>query len=157
MEFISTALTHWHWLTLGVLLFAIELFAPTSFLLWPAIAAILTGLVTWLLPTMGWQLQFALFALLSISVTLAGRHFYKNKSGHGTSHPNLNRRGDSIKGRVITLQEPIINGVGNVMIDDTRWRLVGPDLPAGATLIVTGTDGASLVVEEQSSENPPPQ
>ncbi len=140
-------LTYWHWLTLGVVLFAIELFFPTSFLLWPAIAAIITGLCTWLLPAMGWQLQVALFALLAVAVTLAGRHFYKNKPESTTSHPTLNRRGDSIKGRVITLEEPIVNGVGSVMIDDTRWRLVGKDAPAGTTLKVTGTEGSSLTVE----------
>ena len=140
-------LTHWHWLTIGVVLFVFELFAPTSFLLWPAIAAVITGLFTWLLPTMGWQLQLALFALLAVAVTLAGRHFYKNKPDSTTSHPTLNRRGDSIKGRVITLEEPIVNGVGSVRIDDTRWRLIGQDAPAGTKLIVTGTEGSSLTVE----------
>lgn len=148
MDFIGTDLTHWHWLTIGVLFFAVEIFAPTSFLLWPAIAAIVTGLCTWLLPTMGWQLQLALFALLAVAVTLAGRHFYKNKAGSDTSHPTLNRRGDSIKGRVITLKEPIVNGVGSVMIDNTRWRLIGPDCPADTKLVVTGSEGSSLVVSE---------
>lgn len=143
-------LTFWHWLTIGVALFAIELFAPTNFLLWPAIAAIITGIFTWLLPDMGWQLQLALFALLAIAVTLAGRHFYKNSPDETTSHPTLNRRADSIKGRVITLEKPIVNGVGSVMIDDTRWRLIGEDAPAGTKLTVTGSDGSSLTVQKQS-------
>lgn len=151
MEFIGTELTHWHWLTIGVLLFAIEIFAPTSFLLWPAIAAVVTGFFAWLLPTMSWQLQLALFALLAIFVTLAGRHFYKGTTNSETSHPTLNRRADSIKGRVITLEEPIVNGIGHVMIDNTRWRLIGPDSPAGSVLTVTGTDGSSLIVEESGN------
>lgn len=148
MELIATELTHWHWLTIAVVLFALEIFAPSSFLLWPAIAAVITGICSWLLPDMSWQLQLALFALLAVFVTLTGRYFYKNKVQSETSHPTLNRRADSHKGRVITIEEPIINGVGSVMIGDTRWRLVGKDLPAGSVLTVTGTEGSSLKVEE---------
>ena len=93
----------------------------------------------------------ALFALLAVFVTLTGRYFYKNKVQSETSHPTLNRRADSHKGRVITIEEPIINGVGSVMIGDTRWRLVGKDLPAGSVLTVTGTEGSSLTVEATDS------
>ena len=147
MELIGTELTHWHWLTIAAVLFVLEIFAPTSFLLWPAIAAVITGLFSWLLPDMGWQLQLALFALLAVTVTLSGRYFYKNKIKTETSHPTLNRRGDSRKGQVVTLKEPIVNGVGSVMIGDTRWRLIGKDSPSGSTLTVTGIDGSSLTVE----------
>ncbi len=140
-------LGHWHWLTLAVLLFAIELFASTSFLLWPAIAALITGFFTWLLPAMSWHLQLVLFALLAVIVTLTGRHFYKNKPDASDSHPTLNRRADSLRGRTVILKEPIENGIGNAIIDDTRWRVIGEDVPAGTKLKVTGTDGSSLTVE----------
>ncbi len=150
VELISTDLTHWHWLTIAAVLFALEIFAPTSFLLWPAVAAVITGIFSWLLPDMSWQLQLALFALLAVFVTLSGRYFYKNKPDNETSHPTLNRRADSYKGRVITLEEPIVNGVGSVMIGDTRWRLIGKDSPAGTVLTITGTEGSSLTVEKSS-------
>jgi len=148
MEILGTDLTYWHWLIFGVLLGALEIFAPTSFLLWPAIAAIITAAITWLLPAMGWQVQLVLFALLSVLVTLTGRYFYTFKSDSDNSHPTLNRRGESIKGRKITLDKPMINGVGSAIIDDTHWRLVGSDFPEGTTLIVTGTEGSSLTVSE---------
>jgi len=146
MEIITAELTPWHWLTIGVLFFALELFAPTTFLLWPAIAAILTGLVTWLIP-MSWHFQLVLFAVLAVSAIIVGRHFFKNRTGKESTDPTLNRRGESVKGRIITLSEPIVNGVGSAMIDNTRWRLVGPDLPAGSKLQVVGTEGSSLTVE----------
>ncbi len=157
MEFVISTLTPWHWLTLGVLFFAIELFAPSTFLLWPAVAAIGTGLITWLSPLLGWpviswQLQIALFAILAIIATLFGRHFFKNNLNKESAYPTLNRRGESVKGRRITLTEPIVNGVGSATIDNTRWRLVGPDTPAGSNLRVTGTDGASLTVEPVNSQ-----
>ena len=143
-------LTHWHWFTIGVLFFVIEMFAPTSFLLWPAIAAIITGVITLFLPAMAWQLQLGLFAVLAVAVTLAGRHFYKNKPDSSTGHPTLNRRAEAMKGRIVTLDKPIENGIGSIMIGDTRWSLSGEDAPVGTKLIITGTDGSSLTVEVHS-------
>lgn len=147
MEFITAELTPWHWLTLGVLFFALELFGPTTILLWPAVAAIATGIIVLLVPVLSWQLQLALFAVLAIATTLIVRVFIRKKSQPPSDYPALNRRGDSVKGRLITLQKPIVNGVGGEMIDNTWWRLVGPDMPAGSTLLITGTEGSSLTVE----------
>jgi membrane protein implicated in regulation of membrane protease activity len=43
------------------------------------------------------------------------------------------------------LAEPIVNGQGRVRIDDTNWRLTGPDLPAGTRVKVIGTDGGAVL------------
>ncbi len=147
MEFVTAELTPWHWLTIGVLFFAIVLFAPTTFLLWPAIAAIVTGLIAWLLPVLGWQWQIALFAVLSIVTILVGRHYFKYLTPKHSRYQNLNRRAEALVGRVITTTEPIVNGVGSATIDNTHWRIVGPDTDAGSKLLVTGTDGSSLTVK----------
>lgn len=151
MEVVTSQLTPWHWMTVGVIFFVLELFAPTTVLFWPAVAAIATGIVAFLVPALGWQLQVGLFAILAIAMTFVGRYFFKNKFKTESADNTLNRRGDSIKGRVITLAEPMVNGVGSVTIDNTRWRLVGPDAPEGATLKVVGVDGSSLVVEISDS------
>jgi len=148
MGFITTELAPWHWLTLGVLFLACELFAPTSFLLWPGLAAIATGILVWIIPALSWQMQVVLFAVLAIAATLVGRHFFTNKAEADSTHPTLNKRAESVKGRVFTLSKPIENGVGSAVIDNTHWRIIGPDLPAGAKLLVTGTKGSSLIVEQ---------
>jgi inner membrane protein len=44
------------------------------------------------------------------------------------------------------LEEPIVQGVGRVRIDDSVWRIAGPDLPAGAKVRVETADGALLKV-----------
>ena len=46
MELIFAELTPWHWMTAGVLLCALELIAPTTFFLWPGVAALATGVIT---------------------------------------------------------------------------------------------------------------
>jgi membrane protein implicated in regulation of membrane protease activity len=44
------------------------------------------------------------------------------------------------------LEKPIIDGSGTVRIDDTIWRVAGPDAPAGSRVKVVHADGASLTV-----------
>ncbi len=153
MEFITNELTPWHWMTAGVLLSALELVAPTTFLLWPGIAALVTGLVTLLIPILGWQLQVVLFAFLAVASTIAGRAFFK-RSNNDVQQSQLNRRTDSYIGRTVTMIDAIVNGVGSTLIDNNRWRVVGPDTPAGTPMLITGLDGASLIVEP-IAEKPP--
>ena len=59
----------------------------------------------------------------------------------------LNRRTDALVGRVFTLEKPIVDGIGTVRIDDTVWRVRGPECPAGSRVKVVRSDGASLTVE----------
>jgi membrane protein implicated in regulation of membrane protease activity len=62
------------------------------------------------------------------------------------SNPFLNKRADALVGRVFTLEKPIIDGSGTVRIDDTIWRVAGPDAPAGSRVKIVQADGASLTV-----------
>jgi inner membrane protein len=59
----------------------------------------------------------------------------------------LNRRADAFVGRVFTLERPIVDGSGTIGIDDTVWRVTGPDAPAGSKVKVTRVDGVALHVE----------
>jgi inner membrane protein len=47
---------------------------------------------------------------------------------------------------VFTLEKPIVDGFGTVRIDDTIWRVAGPDVPAGSRVRVVQADGANLTV-----------
>ncbi len=143
IELITTTLTPWHWMTVGLMLCALELIGPTTILLWPGIAALVTGALTLVMPEMSWQIQVALFAVLAVATAFAGRQFYKRKS---VSRSSLNRRAENLIGKQITLTDSIENGVGGAFVDGTRWRVVGPDSAAGSSVIVTALDGASLVV-----------
>lgn len=151
MELLTTELTPWHWLIFGILLCAVEVLAPATFLLWAGVAALATGLVTFLVPILNWQMQIALFAVLAIATTLAGRMFYRHDR-ETLDAPVLNRRGDSLVGRDFLLQAPIVNGVGSVTMDSTRWRVIGPDTAAGVRMTVLRIDGASLVVEQSDAD-----
>ena len=132
----------WAWLVLGLALVGLEVLAPGVFLIWLGIAALLTGLVD-----MGfglpWQGALILFAALSAASVLAGRRLTRARG----ASPDLNRRGENLVGRLFTLDGPVAGGEGRVRVGDSVWRVIGPDLPAGASVRVTRLDGATLVVE----------
>src|SRR5215510_12038681 len=128
----------WNWFIVAALLFLLEVLAPGSFMLWLGLSAILVGLIS-LGVMWSWQMQliaFAIFAVLSIP---AWRYF-AHKVGPPAEGPLLNRRTEGYVGRVFTLESPIVNGVGTVRIDDTIWRVSGPDCPAGSRIKIARAD-----------------
>jgi membrane protein implicated in regulation of membrane protease activity len=86
--------------------------------------------------------MFAAFAAAAVPLW---RRIARQKPGENKS-PFLNKRADALVGRVFTLDKPIIDGAGTVRIDDTIWRVAGPDAPAGSRVKVVQADGASLTV-----------
>jgi membrane protein implicated in regulation of membrane protease activity len=136
---------HWHWWVLGVVLLGAEMLAPGVFLLWMGIAAGATGVVVLVAPEMDWRYQFLLFAVLAVASVIAARIYLKRRPIE-TDRPELNRRGQQYVGRTFTLAEAMENGRGRLHVDDTMWRVIGPDIPAGRQVEVVGVDGVLLRV-----------
>jgi inner membrane protein len=135
----------WDWFILAALLFLLEVLAPGMFMLWLGLAAVIMGIVASAI-ALSWQVQLIGFAVLALVLVPAWRHF-ATKVEKPAESPFLNRRAEGYVGRVFTLDKPIIDGSGAVRIDDTIWRVSGPDCPAGSRVRVAGTDGANLLVE----------
>jgi hypothetical protein len=144
-EMFSTLGT-WNWLIFGFILMALELMAPGVFLFWFGLAALLVGLVSFAVH-LSWQVQLLLFALFALAAVPIWRRL-ASSSGRADSNPFLNRRASALVGRVFTLEKPIVDGSGTVRIDDTIWRVAGPDAPAGSKVKVVQADGANLTVAE---------
>lgn len=134
----------WNWLIFGVLLMALELLAPGVFLFWLGLAALLVGLLSFAVAP-SWQLQILMFAVFAAAAVPLWRRVARQKPGVNPN-PLLNRRSDALVGRVCTLDRPIVDGEGIVRIDDTVWRVAGPDTPAGSRVRIVRADGASLTV-----------
>jgi len=141
---LGTTLRFWHWLALGVVFVTAELFAPGAFFLGMGVAALVVGAIAWLAPDLGWQVQVLGFAVLSLVSIVVGRQWLKARP-IATDQPLLNQRGHQYIGRVFTLEEPIRDGVGKVRVDDSTWKVRGPDAPAGARVEITGVDGVVLL------------
>jgi membrane protein implicated in regulation of membrane protease activity len=134
----------WNWFIVGGLLLAVELIAPGTFMLWLGLSALVVGVVS-LLVAWPWQAQLVTFALLALASIPLWRRF----AGRiGTAdRPFLNRRAEALIGRVFMLDKPIVDGVGSIRINDSIWRVTGPDVSAGRRVRIVAVDGADLAVE----------
>jgi len=148
MEWLENAV-YWHWWVLGVVLIILETFSPGVFFIWMGVAAGVVGLVMLLLPGLGWEYQLLLFALTSVASVVLWR-LLLDRHPTITDQPRLNRRGEQYMGRTFTLDEPLVNGLGKIRVDDSTWKIEGEDCAAGSRVTVVGVDGVVLKVESQS-------
>ena len=139
------SLGSWNWFILAALLLLLEVMAPGMFMLWLGFSAILVGIISnavvW-----SWQAQLIAFAVFAIAAVPAWRHLARKVEKPAES-PFLNRRAEGYVGREFTLDKPIVGGVGTIRIDDTVWRVTGPDVPAGSRVRIARAEGAALMVE----------
>ena len=139
-------LLFWHWWIAGLVLVTVETFFPGAFFLWLGIGALSVGTLLWVFPGVGILTQVILFAVFAVGSALAWRRFRPTKDARVES--GLNDRGRHYTGRSFTLDKPIVNGIGQVRVDDGQWRVAGPDLPAGSCVRVVAVEGATLKVEK---------
>ena len=144
MEFL-VSLTVWHWLIAAAVFFVLELVAPGAFMLWLGISAMLVGIISFFV-AWPWQYQLVAFAIFALASIPLWRRF-AHRVEKAVDQPFLNRRADAFVGREFTLEKPIVAGSGTVKIDDTIWRLTGPDVPGGSRVKVVRAEAAMLVVE----------
>ena len=149
LERIFGELGPWNWMVLGFVLLALEILLPGVFLLWIGIAALLVGALSvqlWEIPWWSWQVQVLVFLALALISAWAGHRIMRNRQSD-SDEPLLNRRDVQLVGRTATLQEPILEGRGRIRIDDTVWKVTGPDAAPGTRVKVVAAGGGELTVE----------
>jgi membrane protein implicated in regulation of membrane protease activity len=140
-------ITYWNWWVFALVLITVEILVAGTFFLWMGISAAVVGLVLLLLPGLSWEVQLSLFAIFSI-VSIVLSRIWLAKHARAEPPSTLNRRGSQYIGRQFTLTEPIVNGVGRLRVDDTIWRISGPDLEAGSQVTVEAIEGTILTVKQ---------
>lgn len=134
-----------HWLVLGLLLLVAEMATGTTYLLWPAVAAFITALVSWTGVTT-WVIDMGVFAVLVIGLTAFGRPLVQRWRDERAAD-GLNERASALIG-VRGVVASFANGVGAVRIADTQWRAVSAEaLSAGDTVEVVAVDGVTLTLK----------
>jgi membrane protein implicated in regulation of membrane protease activity len=136
----------WHWWILAGVLLILELTSPVFFFLWLGFSAAAVGFLLLVFPNIPIEGQLVLFGILSVVAVLAWRR-YREVHPPVSDQPLLNQRGQQYAGRIFTLSHAIKNGVGKVEVDDSTWRVKGPDLPVGTRIRVVGVDGVVFIVE----------
>ncbi|WP_052194568.1 NfeD family protein [Aureimonas altamirensis] len=135
------------WLVTGFVLLAAEMFLPGVYLLFLGIGAVAIGVNLLFIPGLSIVSQLIGFAVVSAAATLIGYRWYGSRPS--TDASPLNTRTDRLVGRRAVLSEAIVNGRGRVQLDDGWWSVEGPDMPAGAPVIILSAEGALLRVEAE--------
>jgi len=134
----------WGWLSVGVVLLAAEAATATGWLLWPAIAAGLTGVLvlTGKIPLPA--VQVGLFAGLTILATLIARPWLSRPP-----RADINDRARRVLGQTGEARADFVAGHGRVFVDGAEWPAQlegGGELAAGAPVQVVRVEGARLIV-----------
>lgn len=136
-----------HWWALGLVLMIAELATGTTYLLWPAVAAGLTG-VFHLVAAPSLIVDFVVFAVLTIALTLVGRPLARARLNTKAEGPILNERAQSLIGAQAHATAAFVDGVGAVKLADSVWRARSDAAIAAQTPVeVIGVEGTLLVVK----------
>ena len=136
----------WYWWALAAVLLVFEMMLPGVVFLFLAMGAAAAGLFLLVATELSLEMQLAVFAVIAVVSAVALRpllHRLQTRTGES----NLNAGGDSLIGKTIVLDAPILAGRGRVKLGDGSWTVVGPDMVAGARVRVAAVDGTELRVE----------
>jgi membrane protein implicated in regulation of membrane protease activity len=145
MDWFGGIEAHWVWLTLGLLLAGLEMLVPGVYLIWLAVAAIVTGVLTLALDV-SVPVQIVDFVFLSLIIAFSAKRFLGERPIE-SSDPLMNRRGARLVGETALVVQAIEHGSGRVKLGDSEWIAHGPNVAVGERVRVSGSDGAILLVE----------
>lgn len=136
----------WYWWALAAVLLVFEMMLPGVVFLFLAMGAAAAGMFLLVAPDLSLEMQLTVFAVIAVVSAVALRPLL-HRLQKRTGERNLNARGDSLIGKTIVLDAPILAGRGRVKLGDGSWTVVGPDMVAGARVRVAAIDGTELRVE----------
>ncbi|HEU4652209.1 MAG TPA: NfeD family protein, partial [Croceibacterium sp.] len=128
MDWLNGLEPHWVWLTLGLLLAGLEMLVPGVYLIWIAVAALITGVLTAVFDV-ALPLQVIEFVFLALIIAFSAKRFLGERP-IVSSDPLMNRRGARLVGETATVVAAIEHGSGRVKLGDSEWIAHGPDVAA---------------------------
>jgi len=138
------ALTTYHWLILGLLLLGAEALGAAGFLLGAGIAALVIGVLVFIVPELSTGLQLVLFAVTAVSASYLYLQVFR-QAQEDDGVPELNQRAGSLIGHRFELAEPLLDGSGRLQIGDTFWQVTCEEnLPPGTRVEVVAADAMHL-------------
>ena len=136
----------WFWLALGAVILAAELSTGTGWMLWPAVTAAVTALLTLVLPP-DIAIHLVVYAVLTIAATLTARRYLpRNISGDGPDINDNITRLIGLRGEAASI---FAEGRGRVQVEGKEWDALSDDalIPGKAVQVVEVLSAASLRVK----------
>ena len=98
----------WNWWVFALVLIIVEVLVAGTFFLWMGISAALVGLVLFLFPGLGWEMQLSLFAFFSVISIIISRIWLAKHARAGAAA--------SILGENLPLQN-----LSSMALADSMW------------------------------------
>jgi inner membrane protein len=147
----------WHWIVFGIALMISEIFLATFFILWFGAAAVLIGVVLYLMPGLSVTWQILLWTIVSSILALGWFKYLKplsiDRTKAGLSKEAINGE----VGQVIVV--PTAGKRGKLrfpapILGADEWIIISTDeLSIGDRVSVVDVSGNSLIVEKFSPSN----
>lgn len=135
----------WGWIVLGLALAGLEMLAPGIYLIWLALAALITGLIAFVAEP-SFAVQIISFVSLALIAAFSAKRFLRDQPIMGAD-PTLNRPGHRYVGETALVTAALEGGSGRVRVGDGEWIARGPDTRKGERVRITGVSGTALTVE----------
>jgi len=143
----SFKIIFWYWWAFAAVLMVFEMMLPGIVFLFLALGAVAAGAFMLVVSDLGLELQLFVFAVVSVASAVVLRPTLKRLQQGRPQDATINARGDSMVGKTIVLDAPILNGRGRVTVGDGSLTVTGPDMVAGSKVRVAAVNGTELRVE----------
>ena len=138
---------HWIFIALGGILLIAELLGTGGYALWSGIAAIIVGLIAWVIP-LSWSVLWILFAIFTLISAYLWWVWLKKRDNNKSSKVEINQPQQELIGIRTIVTDAITNGSGRVKIKDGTWSAkCNQDLEVGHPVEVIAVEGIILKVK----------
>ena len=133
-----------YWLIFGLFAICLEVLAPGISMLGIGLGAIITGALSYFLPTMGLEWQLLAFSALAIVLTWACKKYITNSSKK-SDRPLLNEPQKDLMGQEFVTDHPLEKGSTRMQIRGSYWTVKGPNLPINTKVAIVKITGSHTV------------
>lgn len=145
-------LLYWHWIVAGIALMLAEIFIGSFFILWFGSAAVVTGLIVALIPSLSAVLQVIAWGVLSIGLAVAWFKYLKPLSNDRTKAGLSKEALVGEIGQIINAPNGDSKGLIRFpapLLGNDEWLIISEDsLVIGDRVSVIDLSGNALIVKK---------
>jgi len=137
------------WLLCGVIGLALELILPGLIVLFFGCGALLTGIATWIFPSLQIEGQLIVFVVSSVVLLLVFRKMLRNRFFNNSKESD-DELADEYIGKTAVALTDFANGHGEVEFKGSKWEALSADeIRKGDTVVISSRKSIKLTVEKK--------
>ena len=137
------------WLLCGVIGLALELILPGLIVLFFGCGSLLTGIATWIFPSLQIEGQLIVFVVSSVVLLLFFRKMLRNRFFNNSKESD-DELADEYIGKAAVALTDFANGHGEVEFKGSKWEALSADeIRKGDTVVISSRESIKLTVEKK--------